>query len=648
MRLILTAFFVFVCIAFPARAYYVEDGKVFNDQAQEVNLYGVSWFGFETQNNVVHGLWARNWKDMIEQIKGLGFTAIRLPFCPRTLDNVTTSSINYSANADLQGLGSLDIMDKVVEELDRQGLYILLDHHTSDCQTIEELWYRGGYSEQDWIEDLTFLADRYRDVERFFAIDIKNEPHGPATWGTGDAATDWKQAAELAASEVLDVNPDILIFVQGIQENPTCSGSIPHWWGGNLEPFSCFPLNIPEDKLVLSPHVYGPDVFVQPYFNDSGFPGNMPEIWETHFGYLVDQGYAVIIGEFGGRYGNGGDPRDRTWQDALINWMDGKGMTNFFYWSWNPNSADTGGILQDDWQSVWDDKVALLSQLMDGEVPPPTPPPPVAECSDGIDNDSDGLTDYPDDPGCSSANDNDEFNAPPGEGDLTASLSINDDWGAGYCAQVVVTNNGAGTEDWVVSFTIDGVVRDIWNARYSQSGDEVTAEGESWNNTVAPGSSVDFGFCADRVAPPEPTPQPTPEPTDPPPTPTPTPPPPVFACSDGIDNDGDGLTDFPADPGCSGASDDDEFNAPTGGGDVTASVTVNDDWGAGYCAQVTVSNPGSTPQDWLVSFSIDGTVRNMWSAAYTQSGSTVTAEGVSWNNIVQPGGTRNFGFCAIR
>ena len=36
---------------------------------------------------------------------------------------------------------------------------------------------------------------------------------------------------------------------------------------------------------------------------------------------------------------------------------------------------------------------------------------------------------------------------------------------------------------------------------------------------------------------------------------------PVFQCSDGIDNDGDGLTDFPADPGCDDANDDDETDA---------------------------------------------------------------------------------------
>ena len=34
-------------------------------------------------------------------------------------------------------------------------------------------------------------------------------------------------------------------------------------------------------------------------------------------------------------------------------------------------------------------------------------------------------------------------------------------------------------------------------------------------------------------------------------------------CSDGIDNDGDGLIDFPADPGCDDANDNDETNAST-------------------------------------------------------------------------------------
>ena len=40
--------------------------------------------------------------------------------------------------------------------------------------------------------------------------------------------------------------------------------------------------------------------------------------------------------------------------------------------------------------------------------------------------------------------------------------------------------------------------------------------------------------------------------------------PPPAACGDGVDNDGDGLTDYPNDPGCSSSTDTDETNAATG------------------------------------------------------------------------------------
>lgn len=42
-----------------------------------------------------------------------------------------------------------------------------------------------------------------------------------------------------------------------------------------------------------------------------------------------------------------------------------------------------------------------------------SPPPVLAQCEDGADNDGDGLTDFPSDPGCSDASDNDETDLPP-------------------------------------------------------------------------------------------------------------------------------------------------------------------------------------------------------------------------------------------
>lgn len=42
---------------------------------------------------------------------------------------------------------------------------------------------------------------------------------------------------------------------------------------------------------------------------------------------------------------------------------------------------------------------------------------------------------------------------------------------------------------------------------------------------------------------------------------TPPPPPPSYACSNGVDDDGDAKVDYPADPGCTSSSDNDEYNA---------------------------------------------------------------------------------------
>jgi endoglucanase len=160
--------------------------------------------------------------------------------------------------------------------------------------------------------------------------------------GTGDESTDWNLVVEKAADDMLSVNSEILIFVQGIQDNPLCSGTTGHWWGGNLESFDFYTLDIPADKLVLSPHVYGPDVYVQDYFSDPNVPENMPAIRYAHFGYLTDLGYSVIIGEFGGKYGHGGDPRNKVLQDALVDYMKAKGMTDFFYRAWNPKQQRHG------------------------------------------------------------------------------------------------------------------------------------------------------------------------------------------------------------------------------------------------------------------------------------------------------------------
>ena len=87
---------------------------------------------------------------------------------------------------------------------------------------------------------------------------------------------------------------------------------------------------------------------------------------------------------------------------------------------------------------------------------------------------------------------------PPASGGAGTTVTVSSDWGSGYCADVVVANSTSATVDWTTAFTVEGTVNTLWNAVWSQQGGEVTAEGLSWNNTIAPGAEVAFGFCAQR------------------------------------------------------------------------------------------------------------------------------------------------------
>lgn len=569
-------------VAMPALAYSVANGRIVDAQNRTVQLRGLNWFGFETDTLAPHGLWARNWKEQLDQMQALGVNALRVPLCPEAIHGGVVKGVDTTLNPDLAGKNSAEVLDLFVAELDRRQMYVLLDHHRPDCTGQSELWYTRSYSESAWIKDLTTLAERYRDVRHVLGVDLKNEPYGKVSWGTGNAATDWNAAAERAAREVLKLAPHWLIFVEGIEKNPKCSSEGPHFWGENLEPFACTPLDIPPDRLVLAPHTYGPDVHPQPFFDDPTFPANMPAIWERNFGQFLKQGYAVILGEFGGRYGEGGSPKDRAWQDMLVQYLIERRVSSAFYWSWNPNSKDTGGLLQDDWKTIWPDKLALLKRLWSGSgAPSPAAarkaPPAVVGAAPKPDSaaanrritGSDYSLNKVSDWGagyCADVEVRNASTAPlpwslelPLQGRITQSwntavaalndgkarfsgvewnarlaggssthfgfcaardaltdqttikpatatpangieqqLSIESNWDAGYCARVVVSNRGSSEQAWHVTVPVSGRIQTLWNARYSLSKGQLTAQGENYNRLLKPGEQTDFGFCMAR------------------------------------------------------------------------------------------------------------------------------------------------------
>ena len=356
--------------------------QILDSHGEPIIWQGVNWFGLETANQAPHGLWVRDYRDMLSQIADLGFNTIRVPFSIESMQGTTTSGIDYSSgrNAELQGLTPIEVMDEVIAEAGRQGLMIILDNHSlANDGYMYDLWYdQGGYTEADWVDNWRMIAARYRNTEHVVAFDLKNEPHGRATWGDG-AATDWRLAAERAGNAILEIAPDKLIVVEGI-EGPVEGGQVldTNWWGGNLEGVHDNPvrLSIP-DRLVYSPHEYGPEVYNQPWFSDPNMEQVLAERWEAGFGFIhTEQIAPLLIGEFGAKAVDLSTVEGR-WITQFADYLALTGIS-WTFWAWNPNSGDTGGVLTDDWTTIHADKMSLLSDLIDRQVVPlPEPVEPI-------------------------------------------------------------------------------------------------------------------------------------------------------------------------------------------------------------------------------------------------------------------------------
>lgn len=332
-------------------------GNLVDAAGNVVHVTGVNWFGFETEAYAPHGLDKRNWRDMLREMARLGFNTIRLPYSNQVFDPASApTGIDYGINPDLKGLRGLALMDKIIQGAGQVGLRVILDQHRPTAAGQSALWYTDAVPESRWIGDWVMLARHYHGNPTVIGADLHNEPHGPATWGDGNLATDWRLAAERAGDAVLAANPNWLILVEGIE---TYHGDS-YWWGGNLEGAQAFPVRLSHpDKLVYSAHDYGPEVWEQSWFQASNFPLNLAGVWKTHWAYLQQEGNApVLLGEFGGR-SVGQDPEGQ-WMRTLIGFLKDQRI-NYTYWCWNPDSGDTGGILGQDWTTVNQDKVHVLS-----------------------------------------------------------------------------------------------------------------------------------------------------------------------------------------------------------------------------------------------------------------------------------------------
>ncbi|KUM78262.1 glycoside hydrolase family 6 protein [Streptomyces curacoi] len=80
----------------------------------------------------------------------------------------------------------------------------------------------------------------------------------------------------------------------------------------------------------------------------------------------------------------------------------------------------------------------------------------------------------------------------------------------------------------------------------------------------------------------------------------------------------------------------------------TVDYKVQNQWGTGFTAAVTVTNQGAAKSNWSVQWSYAGNqkITNGWNAKIGQSGAAVTAANESYNGTLATGGSVSFGFQA--
>jgi len=335
--------------------YYVSN----NNDSTPVLLSGSSWFGFETQDFVVNGLWNHPMTFYLDTLQNLGINIIRVPFSSEWIlyhwDLYPDSGL-VNADPESQHKKSIEILDRLFDEASSRGIGIMLDLHRLHKEYISELWYSptdNQYTAENWFDVwfkmLDYILPRHNNL---VAIDLLNEPHGAATWGSDDPGTDWRLFVQGAIPRVADrySNHHFLFFVEGIEWGHTFEG-----WHDHQPPKS---LNLPDtllDRIVFSPHTYGSSV-VPGTSNDVGtLRGN----WNNDFGFLRDLGYPIAVGEWGGR-----TDIDRDWMNHLVDYLIDKNCTNQFFWSLGPNSGDVAGILLEDWTTVDSFKQGVIQRVV--------------------------------------------------------------------------------------------------------------------------------------------------------------------------------------------------------------------------------------------------------------------------------------------
>lgn len=390
------------------RGWFTARGaQIVDEQGSPVRLASVGVPGDDGVDGAPRFLRKVNYQATMQGMVADGFNTIRIAWSDLTLhSDPKPGAIDYALNPELKGLSSMEVLDKIVDYAGTLGIRVIFDHHTNDGgehgwggQQTNGLWFDKGpgsdgtdgsgnpgtVTQDDFVKNTLALVRRYRDNPTVIGYDLDNEPlsrgaHGVSlNWGQGGPTDIWKMYTELG-NAILAINPKLLIICEGPQGTANIGnglagigpeGDLSAVGGVDGVPAKPVVLRVPH-QVVYSVHEYDTNVY------DYG-ANERPETLIPHmnrdWGYLYTQNIAPVwIGEMGS---NLEKQPDRTWAQALLDYMNGKdgaqGGPAFqgneqgvggSWWLWgNFPGEQTDGTLESDWRTPRADQQAITNQL---------------------------------------------------------------------------------------------------------------------------------------------------------------------------------------------------------------------------------------------------------------------------------------------
>eukprot|EP00891_Asterochloris_glomerata_P005014 jgi/Astpho2/5014/Aster-05948 len=297
------------------------------------------------------------------------------------------------------------------------GFYVLLDNQLNLDNTVLTQGTQTWVSY--WVELVQACSQDPVTAGRLM-IDILNEPDVVSMqWSAQNGVPGYGDLALAAMDALYPVNNNLLFFIEGCGQ----AALVENWGDGiatdpsvlqeygisSPRPFFEQVITRPYvAQVVVAPHVYPPSISTATD-RYSGAP-----LWlrlSQSFGYLNKAGYcadsgqctqfAVVIGETGTAFQ---DPRDAQCMSDFSSYLNNAGaandglhnaIPNVFWWAWNANSGDTGGLVDTDWTSIlwnkinWLQTVGLVPWYAYGQAAPSSTPETSANSSSGA-----GIEDF--------------------------------------------------------------------------------------------------------------------------------------------------------------------------------------------------------------------------------------------------------------